>query len=287
MVETATPSPQPTPESPRPETTPSFLGQMEHSIRQFAEDVTRANEDAREQLGRSAVGHMLSGVAPLATGVVGEVVLEKLFVKMRPAASDEGQRKGKASPLSLLTDVVGALDGRQFLREVAKNVGITVAYNQMVAKPSEGALPLASAVDAGIAVGLDAAAIGVENIAKTARVRQTVDWLKVTDNETSLRARSVSGFTKGGRKVVEGAKLANGPTMLGLRMTAEGVAALVKNYKAIVHARNHPNEPKPYHPPERKPWERGDRGGRRDFNNRGRDRVYYGQGRGRYDRQHR
>lgn len=283
MIEAATPSPKPTPEAPRPETTPSFLDQMGTSVRQFATDVTKANDDAREQLGRTAVGHMLSGVAPLATGVVGEFFLEKLFDKMKPVKPDERSIKGRPSPLSLLTDVVGALDGRHFLREVAKNVGVTVAYNQMVSRPSEGALPPATAVDAGIAVGLDAAAIGFENIAKTKSVGQPMTWLKGTGDVKSFRVRSVSGLTKGGKTLVEGTKLANGPTVLGLRMMGEGVVALAKNYKAILHARSHPNEPKPYQPyrpPERKPWEQRDRGS-------GRDRMYYGQGGGRNDRYHR
>lgn len=280
MIEAATPSPKSAPEASRPETTPSFLDQMGTSVSQFATDVTKANDDAREQLGRTAVGHMLSGVAPLATGVVGEFVLEKLFDKMKPVKPDERSIKGRPSPLSLLTDVVGALDDRHFLREVAKNVGVTVAYNQMVSRPSEGALPPATAVDAGIAVGLDAAAIGFDNIAKTKRVGKSMLWLKGTGEENSFRVRSVSGLTKGGKTLVEGTKLANGPTVLGLRMMGEGVVALAKNYNAIQYARSHPNEPKPYRPPERKPWDRGDRGP-------GRDRMYYGQGGGRNDRYHR
>lgn len=265
MIEAATPSPKSAPEASRPETTPSFLDQMGHSVRQFATDVTKANEDAREQLGRTAVGHMLSGVAPLATGIVGEFALEELFRRVNPVGSDKSSGRGKGSPFTLLTDVVGALDSHTFLKEVAKNVGVTVGYNQLVARPSEGALPPVTAVDAGVAVGLDAVGIGIEKIGKKERVRK------------ALSQQPMHYVKEGGKTVVRAATLANGPTVLGLRMMGEGVVALAKNYQAIQYARSHPNEPKPYRPPERKPWE----------HDRGRDKMYYGQGGGRNDRYHR
>ncbi|MEK9143299.1 MAG: hypothetical protein AAB481_01570 [Patescibacteria group bacterium] len=287
MIEAATPSPMSTAEAPRAETTPSFLDQMGTSVRQFAGDVAKANEDAREQLGRTAVGHMISGLAPLTTGIIGDVVLEALLEKIGETKPDAKTSRNKPTPFSLLANVVNALEKKPFLREVAENVGITVAYNQLVARPSEGALPPASAVDAGIAVGLDAAAIGVENIAKTERVSGTITRLKGTGDVKSLRVRSVSGLKEGGKTVVHAITLANGPTVLGLRMMGEGVVAIAKNYKAIQYARSHPNEPKPYRPPERKPWDRGDRGPRRDFQDHGRDKMYYGQGGGRNDRYHR
>lgn len=263
MIEAATPSPKPTSEAPRPETAPSFLDQMGRFVQQFATDVTKANDDAREQLGRSAMGHMLSGVAPLATGIVGEFALEKLFDSA--ISGDRSLGKGNRSPFTLLVDVMRALDNRPFLREVAKNVGVTVGYNQLVARPSEGALPPATAVDAGIAVGIDAVGIGIEKIGKKERVRQ------------ALSQQSMHYVKEGGKRVVRAATLANGPTVLGLRMMGEGVVALAKNYNAIQHARSHPNEPKPYRPPERKPWEQRDRGP-------GRDKMYYGQGGGQNDR---
>lgn len=278
MIETATPSPQPTPEAPRAEATPSFLDQMGRSVKQFTVDIAKANDDAREQLGRTAVGHMLSGVAPLATGVVGEVVLDTLLTKRGKVQSGDSG-KGKPNPFLLFTDAVSALNDKPFLKEVAKNVGVTVAYNQMISRPSEGALPPASAVDAGVAVGLDAVALGAGKLAQSDRVKKLTAALKRPGDSTSLRVRSINALEAGGKTVTHTATLANGPTVLGLRMMGEGIKALIDNYQYIQRVRKNPNEPKPYRPPEAKPWERRDRGSGRDFRNR--DRVYYGQGRGR------
>ena len=78
MIEAPTLSPQLTPEVPRAENTPSFFDQMGRSVRQFATDVARANEDARGQLGVTAVGHMLSGAAPFAVGIISKEVFKKI-----------------------------------------------------------------------------------------------------------------------------------------------------------------------------------------------------------------
>ncbi len=263
MVEIAPHAPHVSTEAPRGEQTASFLDSMRASVTQFTHDVSKANERARSELGRTAVGHMLAGLAPLASGIIGEAVLGELLTKIGERV--EGQRGGKATPLSLLTDIVRALEQRPVLKEIAKNVGVTVAYNQLVAKPSEGALPPASATDTGIAVGLDAAAIAAERLAGSERMKPMVDHLPRTVKE-------------GGKHVIEGVKLANGPTVLGIRMIVEGASELTRNWRAIQFTRNHPREPNPYMRPQQKPWEREERprGGNRE-------KTYYGQGRGRDD----
>ena len=58
MIEAPTLSPQLTPEVPRAENTPSFFDQMGRSVRQFATDVARANEDSRDQQGNTTLGKL-------------------------------------------------------------------------------------------------------------------------------------------------------------------------------------------------------------------------------------
>jgi len=287
----------------KPEAKPFSVENLRRSFTQFTTDLAQANADARRELGTTAVGHMLSGAAPLAIGIVGEVASDALLSAVtsprmeakvhvhhdrdKNTISQTKYNVPKDSAFSekfpfLTENVLETIQKRPLLKELVENIGITVLYNNILAKPSQGALPSVGAVDLGVSLGIDVGAHGVHKLFErnfSAKWRQAIKEA-AAKNEAPRLAKRKARALQMGESLLSTVNFSNGPTILGIRMIGEGIGALVGNYAHIQKSRKDPNYVRPRQ--ERRYPERRDFRKKNEYQNgRGGQynrRMYVGQG---------